>query len=40
MVRMALYLAFDEAEYVNGHNLIIDGAFTLSTTPNMLTPTC
>uniref|UniRef100_A0ACD5YEC2 Uncharacterized protein n=1 Tax=Avena sativa TaxID=4498 RepID=A0ACD5YEC2_AVESA len=30
IARAALYLASDEAKYVNGHNLVIDGGFTVS----------
>ncbi|KAI4341713.1 hypothetical protein MLD38_026404 [Melastoma candidum] len=27
----ALYLASDDAKYVNGHNLVVDGGFTVMT---------
>ncbi|CAN6200166.1 unnamed protein product [Urochloa humidicola] len=35
VARAALYLASDEAKYVNGHNLVIDGGYTVNKTPNM-----
>ncbi|KAF8701851.1 hypothetical protein HU200_033175 [Digitaria exilis] len=35
VARAALYLASDEAKYVNGHNLLVDGGYTVSKTPNM-----
>ncbi|KAL6657134.1 hypothetical protein ACP70R_004914 [Stipagrostis hirtigluma subsp. patula] len=38
VARAALYLASDEAKYVNGHNLVIDGGFTVSKAPKMPVP--
>uniref|UniRef100_A0ACD5YCG8 Uncharacterized protein n=1 Tax=Avena sativa TaxID=4498 RepID=A0ACD5YCG8_AVESA len=38
IARAAVYLASDEARYVNGHNLIVDGGFTVGKVPNMPAP--
>ncbi|CAN6176558.1 unnamed protein product [Urochloa humidicola] len=35
VARAALYLASDEAKYINGHNLVIDGGYTVNKAPNM-----
>ncbi|KAL6657137.1 hypothetical protein ACP70R_004917 [Stipagrostis hirtigluma subsp. patula] len=35
IARAAVYLASDEAKYVSGHNLVVDGSFTVTKRPNM-----
>jgi NAD(P)-dependent dehydrogenase (short-subunit alcohol dehydrogenase family) len=35
VARAALYLASDEAKYVNGHNLLVDGGYTVNKAPNI-----
>lgn len=35
IARAVVYLGSDEAKYVNGHNLVVDGGFTVGKAPNM-----
>ncbi|KAL6896554.1 hypothetical protein ACP4OV_007126 [Aristida adscensionis] len=35
IARAAVYLASDEAKYVSGHNLVVDGSYTATKRPNM-----
>uniref|UniRef100_A0ACD5ZDN2 Uncharacterized protein n=1 Tax=Avena sativa TaxID=4498 RepID=A0ACD5ZDN2_AVESA len=38
IARAALYLASGEANYVNGHNLVVDGGYTVGKIPSMPAP--
>ena len=39
MARAAVYLASDDAKYVSGHNLVVDGGFTSYKRMNLPFPT-
>lgn len=38
VAQAAVYLASEEAKYITGHNLVIDGGFTCSKTPKLPSP--
>jgi NAD(P)-dependent dehydrogenase (short-subunit alcohol dehydrogenase family) len=38
IARAALYLAFNEAKYVNDHNLVVDGGYTVNKALNLAAP--